>query len=559
MKKILKPVLLTAIIILSLFLSLSIFNRPSPQPLTADDGEFSAERAMEHVEMIASDIHPIGSEQQKASGAYIWKTLEDMGLKPEMQKGHVENDAQFTSGLVPYSGEAENIYVRFEGTEQHNRAILMIAHYDSTLTGPGAADDASGAAALLETVRVLSLEEPLKNDLIFLFADGEEAELLGSKLFAGQSGKPEDVEFVFNFEAMGNRGPSFLFETSEGNAWLINEFQKAVPYPLAFSFSNDIYRLTSNITDFMPFKEMGKKGLNFAILGGSETYHNPQDNPENLDRSSLQHQGSYILSLARHFGNMQSGDLAQDGNAIYFTVMKSVMVFYAEKWVLPFTAFALLLFLITLWCGVRKQIFSMRGVLYGFLGSVLMLIVAVGFGIIIQNIFLNLYFNLDNIKELSDLVRTRRTVFLNGYWWMLAGAILYVLLLYVMQRFFRRRITLQNLFMGSMGMWLLFAVTTAFPLKGTGYIFLWPLILSLVGLLIDFYIIQKEELKYLTVFAMCTVSCSVLYIPVGYMLGNALSMTAAGILLPLMSLPMSLFLMTMSMYCEKRLKWQNVR
>jgi hypothetical protein len=134
---------------------------------------------------------------------------------------------------------------------------------------------------------------------------------------------------------MGNKGPSILFETSEGNAWLMNEFNKAVPYPIAFSFTNDIYKVTSNITDFMPFKAIGKSGLNFAILGGAETYHNPQDNPKNLSQSSLQHQGSYALALARHFGNIQLDNVKSSDNGVYFTLMKSVMVFYSGQWILP--------------------------------------------------------------------------------------------------------------------------------------------------------------------------------------------------------------------------------
>lgn len=48
-------------------------------------------------------------------------------------------------------------------------------------TGPGAADDASGAAILLKTARALKSETPLRNDVIFLFTDGEETGLFGAK------------------------------------------------------------------------------------------------------------------------------------------------------------------------------------------------------------------------------------------------------------------------------------------------------------------------------------------------------------------------------------------
>lgn len=544
MKTLFKPGLVLVIIMISIFMSLSTFQLPSPQPLTSDQGEFSAARAMQHVEKIAPVIHPIGSPEQKVARDYIVKELTAMGLKPEIQKGHVENDADFTTGLVPYSGAAENIYVRLEGTEQNNHMILMIAHYDSTLTGPGAADDASGVAALLETARMLLSESPLMNDVIFLFADGEEAELLGSKLFADNFDMLDEVYLVMNFEAMGNKGPSILFETSEGNAWLMNEFKKTVPYPVAFSFTNDIYKITKNVTDFMPFKSAGKNGLNFAILGGAETYHNPQDIPENLSQSSLQHQGSYALSLARHFGNVQLDNVKSRDNAVYFTLMKSVMVFYSGKWILPLTVITLILFLVVLTIGCRKRLLEIKGIIYGFLGSLLMLLTTVGIGIVIQIIFVKLYFNLDNIKELPDLVSTRREIFNNGYWWAPVTMALSVLILFLLQRLFRRRLTACNLFFGNMITWLIFTIVTSFNFQGTGYIFLWPLIFSLSGLLITFIMNKSTALKYLILFVLCTLSCVLLYVPIGYTLFNALSMTAAGIFIPLMSLPTGLIIMT---------------
>jgi hypothetical protein len=49
-------------------------------------------------------------------------------------------------------------------------------------TGPGASDDGSGVAALLETARALAIGTPLRNDVIFLFTDAEEVGLLGAAL-----------------------------------------------------------------------------------------------------------------------------------------------------------------------------------------------------------------------------------------------------------------------------------------------------------------------------------------------------------------------------------------
>lgn len=548
MKVLFKPVMVLLVLVLSLFISLSTFQLPTPKPIDANQELFSAERAMLHVEGIASVIHPIGSPEQEASRRYILKELSTMGLKPELLTGQVKNDAHFTTGLVPYSGEAQNIYVRLEGSDQTHKAILMLAHYDSTLTGPGAADDASGVSALLEAARALKSGTQLKNDVIILFTDGEEAELLGSKLFVDNSADLEDVCLVINFEAMGNKGPSILFETSEHNAWLIKEFNKAVPYPVAYSLTNEIYKITSNITDFMPFKEAGKSGLNFTILGGTETYHNPQDNPQNLSKASLQHQGSNALALAKHFGNIQLDHVKGSDNAVYFTLMKSVMVSYSGKLVLPLTILALVLFLATVTIGCRKQLLQFKGVIFGFLVSLLTLLITAGIAIAVQTIFIKLYYQIDNIQSTSDLISIRRAVFLNGDKWMPVSMVLTILIIFILQRFYRRKITTCNLFFGSIVTWLILSVLTAFSFQGVGYIFLWPLIFSLIGFILEFLVGRFVGQKFLILFILCTLSCILLYVPIAYALFEALSMTAAGISITLLSLPASLIIMTASLF-----------
>jgi len=275
MKSPFKLALVVVVFVLSVLLSISAFQLPSAQPLTAVNEVFSSARAMKHVEKIAVNIHPAGSPELEPIREYLKSELVAMGLEPEIQKGHGENDAEGFLGFVPYSGELVNIYARLEGSGNTDQDILMLAHYDSTLGGPGAADDASGVAVLLETARVLRSQTPLMNDIVFLFVDGEEADLLDSKLFVEDEGVFWNVDLVINFEARGNRGPSILFETSEGNGWVMKEFKKAVPYPVAYSFTSDVYKMVTNVTDFTPFRSAEKSGFNFSNLGAMKPSQSP--------------------------------------------------------------------------------------------------------------------------------------------------------------------------------------------------------------------------------------------------------------------------------------------
>ena len=80
----------------------------------------------------------------------------------------------------------------------------------------------------------------MKNDLILLFTDAEEAGLLGATAFMAQHPYAKEVGVALNFEARGSGGPVLMFETSNGNARLIQEFAQSAPYPAANSLLYEI-------------------------------------------------------------------------------------------------------------------------------------------------------------------------------------------------------------------------------------------------------------------------------------------------------------------------------
>jgi hypothetical protein len=139
-----------------------------------------------------------------------------------------------------------------------------------------------------------------------------------------------------------------MFETSPNNRLLIAQFAAAAQYPVANSLSYEVYKRLPNDTDFTIFKGQGFTGLNFAYLEGPTHYHTQLDNPQNLDQRSLQHDGSYALSLTRYFGNLDLNQnrLAGDGtkaDAVYFNILGFSFVHYSGRWVLLLLCLTLLL------------------------------------------------------------------------------------------------------------------------------------------------------------------------------------------------------------------------
>jgi len=149
---------------------------PEPLPASAPTTDFSSARALEHVRIVARQPHPMGSPANAVVRDYLVSELRGLGLAPQVQKATA---AYYPLSGIIQAGTPENVLARLPGTDPGGKAFLLAAHYDSVPTGPGATDNGSSVATVLETLRALQAGPPLGNDVIVLFTDGEERGLLG--------------------------------------------------------------------------------------------------------------------------------------------------------------------------------------------------------------------------------------------------------------------------------------------------------------------------------------------------------------------------------------------
>jgi len=544
MKKRLLPILSILSILAAIMMSSSVLLLPKVQPETSASTLFSGVRAMKHVEGIAAEVHIIGSEAQFAARDYIVSQLEKIGLTAELQEGPVANNEAGFLGLVPYSGNAQNIAARIPGSNPNKgSAVLLMAHYDSTAGGPGAADDASGCAVLLETARTLLAGETPENDVILLFADGEEAGLLGSTLFTGDGEKVSDIGIAMNFEGRGCGGPSMLFETSTNNRGLVPAVLGAVPGTVAYSFCLDAYSLSPNITDLTPFLEKGLPGLNFANLGGTGVYHMPEDIPARLDPGFLQHQGQYAFELARYFANHSPAATAGDGNAVFFTLMKGCTVWYPAFMTPVFTVLAVILAAVTIFLAGQKKLVTRKEIGKGAGAALLGIIGSAVFGVGAALLFAALYVRLDAIHSLGDLLNLKRTILGANGIWIAVSLVIFLALHFLVQALWLRRIGKFGMFLGNLVIWALAAAASMIFLPNAQYIFLWPLAGCTLGILTEVFAARKKPGNpgFYTVFA--GVFCVLIFLPVGYILFQALMMTGSYAAFAILSLPVATIMM----------------
>jgi hypothetical protein len=320
---------------------------PLPKPLSMDApaDQFSAARAEAVLTRLIAEAkpHPAGSAEDTLLHQRLADELARLDVHSETLRG-----MSCLSGRIGISCATVTDIIAEAvpgGTSANGKgnAILLMAHMDSVAAGPGASDDVSGVATILETIRALKADKNNKHPVIALFTDGEELGLLGAELFLRDPARRSKVGVVINVEARGTEGPSYLFQTSPGDARLIDVYAASVSHPATSSLYGEIYRYLPNDTDLTPFLRRALTGYNFAFIGDVAAYHTGLDTIGHLDPATLQSQGDNVLSLV--YGLERVGDFSalKSANAIYFDVLGRWLPRLPQNLVLPLATLALVI------------------------------------------------------------------------------------------------------------------------------------------------------------------------------------------------------------------------
>lgn len=220
----------------------------------------------------------------------------------------------------------QNVIGTWTGATSPNEWIIVGAHYDSrnanvnSTTGtPGAEDNASGCAGVIELARVLLPQQPARSVLFMCYA-GEEQGLLGSAAHVqslSSAGQLANVEAVVIMDMIGysqNAQLDALYESE-------SEF---LPYMQQFGAAaatyvpqlNVIYSTNPFGSDHMPYLNAGLTTL-LAIEDDWDVYphyHKSTDTPANLGPNALAMGGAILRTNAAVLSELVGrGDLFGDG------------------------------------------------------------------------------------------------------------------------------------------------------------------------------------------------------------------------------------------------------
>lgn len=272
----------------------SIPNNTSTQASqrVSKDLQISADKLFTHIQKL--NFQRYTNAERSRTRTYITTELRKLGWTPKLEK--------FSDGV--------NIFAERQGTNKKAGAIIVAAHYDTVANSPGADDNASGVAVMLEAARILG-SRPTPRTLQLAFFDQEEAGLLGSKAFVSKAARLQNIRGAIVMDMVGyachiagcqqypaglpvtppsDKGDFLVAVGDTEHLPLLNAFQNSqtdlpavltLPIPLKGLLTPDTLR-----SDHAPFWYQGVGAVLLTDTANLRTphYHQPSDLPATIDR-----------------------------------------------------------------------------------------------------------------------------------------------------------------------------------------------------------------------------------------------------------------------------------
>ncbi|VVB89767.1 Peptidase family M28 [uncultured archaeon] len=308
------------------------------------------------------ELHPIensnpsnGSESSKAFGRYITGMVDKVSL-PDI-KGTIAHltgySTRFTfSGKSAEAGQwiheqfinmgypdveyqdfslcdslQKNVVCSKEGRGQSDKILILCAHYDSTAkstTGwdwqtcpaPGANDNASGVAAMLEIARILR-NVNMNYTIRFIAFTGEEQNLWGSRAYADYAlSNKMNIVLVINLDEIGypDAKPDWkiIIGEDQGNHMPLKNAESHRFAQVMKQAAADYTSLTSTIldiwtSDHMPFNSAGYVVIGVSQAGKYPHSHEVTDVYANIDIDYVSEVTRMTLATILQVDGMQLG------------------------------------------------------------------------------------------------------------------------------------------------------------------------------------------------------------------------------------------------------------
>lgn len=272
-------------------------------PLATLPAVFSETSLKGHVGTLASPEYEgrgIGTKGIERAADYVAARFKEVGLAPGAADGSYLQRFETTRTPDGKPATLANIVGLIPGTDPSwkGQSVLLTAHYDHLGLGwpdprkgeqgkvhPGADDNASGVAVLIEVARVLAAAGGGRRTVVVVAFTGEDAGLLGSRHYVEHPVLPkEGIRAILNIDSVGRLGTGAIGVLGSGTA---------TEWPHVFRGIGFVTGIqTQLVSDPLPasdqasFAAAGIPGVQLFTPPHAD-YHRPSDTADKVDVAGL--------------------------------------------------------------------------------------------------------------------------------------------------------------------------------------------------------------------------------------------------------------------------------
>lgn len=203
-----------------------------------------------------------------------------------------------------FRSTSRNLVGELRGSERPDEIVIVGGHYDCHDIAPGANDNASGAATVLEAARLLAPHRAaLKRTVRFICFGCEEVGLVGGHAYADRhAAELAQVRLMVNVDGVGySRGKGFNFQGWDEAKAPLDKMAADMHLGIGFASRPNAY------TDHFPFLVAGVPSCWIGNVGGApsgRTYeHTAADTFDKVARADLREVAALLARSLVRFAN----------------------------------------------------------------------------------------------------------------------------------------------------------------------------------------------------------------------------------------------------------------
>jgi hypothetical protein len=276
---------------------------PGTEPLIDRPVPFSSDRMMEDIHHLASEEmkgRGLGSEELDRAGEYIAGQMEKAGLQPGGEDGSWLQEWTVDGSMGPMTMKNVVAVIPGSRSEWEGQSVVVGAHYDHLGLGlgdgglainkgkvhPGADDNASGVAVMLELAKVLNADFAPQRSIVFVAFTGEETGKLGSEHYVKNPGQYQvgKAMGMVNLDTVGRLGDGKILVLGGDSAEEWIHIYRGAGYVTGVDLQ--VVKKSIDASDHLSFIDAGVPATQL-FTGAHVGYHKPSDTVDKIDPGGL--------------------------------------------------------------------------------------------------------------------------------------------------------------------------------------------------------------------------------------------------------------------------------